>query len=762
MNKLKFLPFVILFLLSVLFFKSFIFQEKLPIPSDTIVGLYYPFRDAYFETNPNGLPYKNFLVTDPVRQQYPWKTLAIESEKKLNLPLWNPYNFSGTPLLANFQAGVFYPFNILFFALPFDISWSLIIFLQPLLAGIFLFYYLNNFRLRRVASLIGAIAYSFSGFFIAWLEWGNILNTALWLPLVLLSIDKINSNSHKKFTKETIVWSLIFLFSLVSAFFAGHLQTFFYIAVFSFFYFIVRLNNSIKKIKNLILYFILTITFILITAVQWLPTLKLISLSARSLDVTGWRVEGWFIPWQNIVQFVVPDFFGNPATLNYYGIWNYGEFIGYIGILPLIFALFALFFRRDKKTFFFDVMLVASLVLAFPTLIAKIPFKLEIPFLSTAQPTRLIFIIDFCLAVLSSFGLDYLLRVKNKKLILPILSLFAIIIISLWGFVTFSGGNFIALENMNIAKQNLIFPTLIFLLVSFILMVFVFNKKEKIFIFHIPRLLLLILFLITVFDLFRFGWKFEPFTNKEYLYPSTKVTEFLQKQEAPFRVLSVDSRIMPPNFSIMYGIEVLDGYDPLYLQRYGELMAASGRGKPDIRAPFGFNRIITPQDPLSKISDMLGAKFVLSLVDREDEKLSLVFTDGIIKVYQNSQAFPRAFFVNNTFIANSKQEAIDAMFEVNYQFNSRAVVEDVENKKLFKDNNWSIGNAVIKDYQNNKVTLETTNEKDGFLVLTDSYYPTWHATIDGEETKIYITNFNFRGIIVPKGNHKVEFYITLL
>jgi len=87
---------------------------------------------------------------------------------------------------------------------------------------------------------------------------------------------------------------------------------------------------------------------------QLIPTLQFIILSARNLDLPGWQTNpGWFIPWQNLIQFLAPDFFGNPATLNYYGIWNYGEFIGYIGIFPLIMAFFALFFRRDKKTLFF-------------------------------------------------------------------------------------------------------------------------------------------------------------------------------------------------------------------------------------------------------------------------------------------------------------------------------------------------------------------------------------------------------------------------
>lgn len=761
MNKLKFLPVLILFFLSVLFFKSFILQGNLPIPSDTIVGLYYPFRDAYFKTNPNGLPYKNFLITDPVRQQYPWKNLSINQMKDASLPLWNPYNFSGTPLLANFQSAVFYPLNFLFFLIPFNVSWSILIFLQPVLAGIFLYYYLFNLKLKKSASFLGALSFSFSGFFIAWLEWGTVLHTALWLPLILLSIDKIFSLTNLKINSlKFLVWPFVFIFSLTSSFFAGHLQTFFYLSLLSLAYFIVRFIQHGKNWKNLLTFLTLGGLFIVFTSIQWYPTLKFISLSARNLDLVGFREAGWFIPWQNLVQFIAPDFFGNPSTLNYYGIWNYAEFIGYIGILPLILAIFAIFFRRDKKTLFFGTVFFISLIFALPTLIAKIPFKFEIPFLSTAQPTRLIFLADFALSILAAFGLDYFIKLKNKKLLLPVLILFSLIIAAFWVFVIGFNGNIISSENLMVAKQNLILPTILFIVVSLVLLFLIVNKKEKIFNVNVLNVSLLLLILITVFDLFRFGWKFTPFTNKEYLYPSSQVTNFLQNQKGQFRIMSVDSRIMPPNFSIMYKLQTLDGYDPLYLQRFGELMAASGRGVPDIKPPFGFKRIITPQDPLSRISDMLGAKYILSLEDRKDSKLNLVFTDGVIKVYENSSALPRAFFVNNTLIANSKQEAINAFFEVNYQFNSRAIVEEVTEKKLFKDS-WGMGSVEITSYKENKVVLETKNDRDGFLVLTDSYYPSWHATIDGKETKIYITNYNFRGVIVPKGNHRIEFYITL-
>ena len=753
----KLLPVFVLIILPFIFFKSFVFEGRLPIPSDTIVGLYYPFRDIYSKTNPNGIPFKNFLITDPVRQTYPWRYLSVNEEKTGNLPIWNPYNFAGTPLLANFQSAVFYPFNLIFFVLPFDISWSILVLLGPLLAGLFLYFYLYNLRLKKEASILGAIAFSFSGFFVAWMEWGTILSTALWLPLILLSIDKIFNRTHIiKFS----IWSLVFLFSLISSFLAGHLQTFFYLTVFSLFYFIARWFQHGKSLKTLRLFAVFCFLFIVLTFVQWFPTIQFITLSARDLDVVGWKEPGWFIPWQNLIQFLAPDFFGNPATLNYWGIWNYGEFIGYVGIVPLVMAFFAMFFRKDKKTLFFGAAFFISLMFALPTIFAKIPFKFDLPLISTSQPTRLLFITSFSLSVLAAFGLDYIVSLKNKKNILYILGAFSILFISFWVFVLSSQGELISFENLKVAKQNLIFPSVVFMLTAILLSLLIFfsgkdGLKRKIGLFLVYGLIIL-----TVIDLFRFGWKFQPFTSKEYLYPSTSITTFLQNQKGPFRVLSTDSTILPPNFSIMYKIQTLDGYDPLYLQRYGEFMIAQARGKPDISPPFGFNRIITPQNPSSRIMDLANVKYVLSLNPLKDTKLKEVFKDGHVVVYENSLSHERAFFVITTLIASSKQQAINAIFDLNYPLNKRAVVENVSDKSLFKSN-WDLGKIDFLNYQENRVVLKTKNEGDGFLVFTDAYYPLWRAKIDGRETNIYITDYAFRGIIVPRGEHTIEFYNSL-
>ena len=742
LKKLLF-PFLIL-AISVIFFWQFFFKGLLPIPSDTIVGLYHPFRDLYAKDYPRGIPFKNFLITDPIRQQIPWKKLVVENFKKFEIPIWNPYSFSGTPLLANFQSGAFYPLNLFLF-LPFSFGWSLMIVLQIILAGIFMFYYLRNQKLNDYASLIGSISFAFSGFFIAWLEWNTILQTALWFPSILLSVEKIFSEDRKKFK-----WQITLVLSLVFSFFAGHLQVFFYEILFLILYIAFYIERKRISRKSLYLFALPVILSLVLAIPQLIPTLKFILLSSRGLDLV-WTNPGWFIPIQNLVQFLVPDYFGNPTTLNYFGIWNYAEFIGFIGVIPLVFAFHGLLTQR-KRTAFFGFVILISLFFAIQNPISELPFKLNIPFLSSSQPTRLIFLITFSLSTMAAFGLDQFMKRKDKK-ILPITLVF-FGVFGLLFITTYLGNMFHSVEaqNLLVARRNIYFPFAIFAGGAMLMSGFIFLKDRR-----IGRFVILGLILITVIDLLRFGWKFTPFTKSEYLFPTTKTTDFLQNQkDKNFRIMSTDSRILPPNFSSIYKIQSIEGYDPLYIRRYTELISAMQRGKPDIIPPFGFNRIITPHDLENKFINLLNVKYVLSLSEINNPDYRLAFEEGQTKIYENLNVLPRAFFVSSVVTAKDKSDAIEKMF-TDMDFSKTAVVEDSG-----FSNQFSVGKSTIIDYSDNEVIVQTDNQESGFLVLLDSFYPTWKAKIDGKDTKIFITNYNFRGIAVPAGKHTVRFYISLL
>jgi uncharacterized membrane protein YfhO len=67
------------------------------------------------------------------------------------------------------------------------------------------------------------------------------------------------------------------------------------------------------------------------------------------------------------------------------------------------------------------------------------------------------------------------------------------------------------------------------------------------------------------------------------------------------------------------------------------------------------------------------------------------------------------------------------------------------------------GNVENLEIDEMSVALTTSSNSPAFLVLSDVYYPGWRAYIDGEETKIYQTNYILRGIVIPAGNHSILF-----
>jgi hypothetical protein len=600
MSKLKFRhwPLVLVWLILLVFFSPILFG-KLPFSGDALVGLYHPYRDFYANQYPSGIPYKNFILTDPVVQQIPWKYFAVNELKQGRIPWWNPYTHSGMPFLANFQAGVFYPLNFIFWIFDFLPAWTIYIVLQPLLGAFFLYLFLRHHRLHLLSAAFSSLAWVLGGFMLVWLEWGNLGHTLIWLPLSLLTIDKYQQTKKLRFL---FLNSLLLSFS----FFAGHLQLAFYVILANVAY---NIYKNYKSYKRIIWPFAISyLLFALATAIQWLPTLQLIKLSARDIDQTQILTRSdWFLPWQNLAQFIAPDFFGNPATLNYTGVWNYAEFVGYIGLVPLLLALGAVSSRAGRKIW---LAVICIFVFTLPTLIAKLPFIFNLPFISSAQPSRLIALIAFGLAILAGIGLDQWLKRKfNWKFPLIFIGISLII---LW---------LIALDNGSIvAQRNLVLPSIIF--ITFITIILLpFRAKTY------------LLLLVAAVELIRFATKFTPFSPAAYFYPQTQAIRFLEDNLGDYRYMTTDRRLLPPNAGIMYGLATIEGYDPLYLKSYAATITEMEGGSPGTIA--GFNRIIRPTNLNSPLLNSLSVKYILSLNQLDSPQFKLVFQEGQTLVYEN-------------------------------------------------------------------------------------------------------------------------------
>lgn len=704
---LKFIaPLVLVISLGV--FYAPLAKGLVPIPADALVGLYHPYRDHFAVEFPNGIPFKNFLITDPIRQQFVWKKLAIEELKQGHIPWWNPYVLSGTPLLATMQAGVFYPLNLIFWLADFTSAWTIFIMSQSILGATFFYWFMRSHKIHPLSASFGALSFIFSGFFTVWLEWGNIGHIVLWLPLLLLSIDKI-------ITKGTWRWHAIFLIALISQFFAGHLQISFYVLLFTISYLAYRLIHiqSTRRRKLLPLFLAHFSWFIIITAIQWVPTGEFILLSARDVDQTNSLTRpDWFLPWQHLAQVVAPDFFGNPATLNYWGIWNYAEFVSYVGLIPFLLALMAVVKQTHPLSRFFALSLLLGLVFALPTPVAKLPFILNLPFISQAQPSRIVVLVAFSLSVLASIGFDTFLKTGHKKRLWLAVGIVFISIGSLW-VTTFM----LEEEQRHISQRNLILPSTLW--IATVLLLGLIELKRNLLVTHKKismNIGIVGIIALTSFDLLRFATKFTPFSPPTYLYPETKTIAFLKNDPDTFRFMSLDRRLLPPNVSLAYNLQTIEGYDPLYLKSYAALITELETGSKT--PPLSFNRIITPTNTKSPLINELNVKYILSLENIDSPMLELVHQEGETRLYRNPSALPRARIISGT------------------------------------------GEVAITKYSPNEVSLVVQAQTEVSIELADMMYPGWWAKVDGQIQEIETSPRGFRTLTLTPGEHQVLFFYS--
>ena len=723
---------VIICVVLVFFYKTIIYG-LLPVPSDTLVGLYHPYRDAYLEDGfTRGVPFKNFLITDPIRQQIPWRKQAVEYWKKGPVPSWDAWSFTGTTLGGNIQAGSFYPLNILFFLFSFPVAWSLLIISQPLLAGIFLYVFLRNKKLDIIPSLIGSIAFAFGGYSMSWLTWGTIVSTFLWIPIMLLSVDKIHID------KKGWKWKIVLLFALISSFFAGHLQFFIYGFIFMLWYAFWEYWKA-RLCKITWWHGIIFVLFLFITGIQWISLFRFLPATSRVAGA-AYLHEGFFVPIQHLIQFIAPDYFGNPATLNYWGVWNYGEMTGYVGVIALILALFGI----TKKTLIWIIPIIISLIFTVDSPMSRLPFVLHIPGISVFQPTRLFAVIGLCLSVLAAHGAAKIFSLSKKHKIF-ILSSVGFLFVIAWFF-----------SDNPVARRNLILPIILFATTVFGIVLSLFVHKIK----WMKTAILCAFFAISVFDVFRFGWKFTPFTSSSYFFPETSVISFLKQQTQPFRVMVLDDRALPPNVLTYYGIESVSGYDPIHSSRYEEFIAAMERGEPNIVPPFGFERIMTPKNYLSPLFNLLGVKYVITMTPIDNPKLKLMLQEGETIIYKNIDFSPRAYLADAIFVENTKQDVINTLYSKDFVPGRTALIHTklpIVNVPLgFSER------VVITSYTSNKMALDVTAMNNRLLVIGNMYDPDWKVMIDGKKTEVYKTNYLFFGITVPSGTHKIDIMYTSL
>ena len=138
-----------------------------------------------------------------------------------------------------------------------------------------------------------------------------------------------------------------------------------------------------------------------------------------------------------------------------------------------------------------------------------------------------------------------------------------------------------------------------------------------------------------------------------------------------------------------------------------------------------------------------------------------VYSDGIAKIFENQDVFPRAFIVHRFRTVQSLGEAQDDLRNPDFDLRKEIILnlELPENQEISMKQAPATDNskAEILQYEPDKVAVRAYAEHPGLLVLTDIYYPGWKANIDGKPVSIYQANGLVRAVYLDVGEHVVEF-----
>lgn len=769
-KKSTFAALIFILAVSCLIFFKIAARGFYPIPADLLVSFYFPWYSGGWEGYNSWTTHKELLGADSIRQIYPWKEFAMRQFKEGNVPLWNPYTFSGQPLLANFQSSVFYPLNIFYFLTDPRNAWILLIISQPFLAGIFMYLALRSFSIIPVASIFGAIAFMFSSYLITWMENGNIAHGYIWFPLAIYVINKY-------FEVMKFRYLLILIFSLAFSILAGHPQTaiYLYLTVSIYWLFKAIMNKNLIHWMSVSL-FVLTASFLL-SGVQLIPTYDFYKNSPISLPFSREVFDRSILPFKNLVSFFASDFYGHPANNNFWS-QSYGDFTPYFGVVPLIFAIWAIVrFWRDKFVKFATFTSAFFILSALPGPLTYLIKTSHLPILDSTTPSRFVSISILLLIILAAKGFeDFIRNFKENdysrsflKFLIPL----GLIYLALWTFAI-AGTLFLAPQDawkikLAVTRRNLILPTAMFLSIPIgVLIMGIIRVKIRANDKLLRGLLITGIFIVTLIGAVYYSNKFLPVAPKKFIFPDHLLFKWLQDNAGIYRFHGSGTAHIDFNFPTHYQVFGAEGYDTLRLKRYAELLASSFTGS--VPATYLRSDGVFPNEENGKrrrLFELLGVKYLL---DKEDNPRTGAdwhyerFTGDDVKgiwqmdkfqVYERQPVLPRIFLTNKYYIAKNDEDIITKIYDSN--FNLKSLVLEKEPEIKIADVTPEITIPQLIKYEANQIVVKTNLPHNSLLYLSDAHDPDWNVTIDNRKRELLRAHYALRAVAVPSGDHLVVF-----
>jgi hypothetical protein len=677
------------------------------------------------------------VFTYPVAQYY------RECFWRGELPLWNPLNYCGIPLVAQWNTSMLYPPSL--FYLVFPLSWSLGVFnlAHLFLAGLGMYLLARRWLGNNFAASVAGIAFAFNGLSWAMLVWISNLAAWAWMPWVVLLLERAWREGGKYLVAGALAGALQMLTGapeiiLLTWLFAG--------ALFAGQWY--RGNISRSAMLGRIIGAGLLVTAL--CAIQLLPFLDLLKHSHRD---EGYGGNGWSMPVSGIANFLEPLFHcldggqhGVFVQHDQYWVSSY-----YLGVGVLLLAGVAVWRVRDARVRLLAVATLMSVLMALGNrggLYSLI--KLALPQLGFMRyPIKFVVLAVFTLPLLAGWAVRWCQEnadfARARKTLqagtLVLLALLVIVIVIEWQSP-------MPQDDWPKTWHNAIVRGLFLILVSGILL-FLHRAAEH----KLQLLLRVALLLLLWMDVFTHAPDlspqisrsvYEPGVIRAYLkldpHPRGGEARVMQTAEAAEKVrytaLSkaeddyLCRRIsLYDNCNLLDDVPKIDGFFSLYLREMAQVLS-----------------VIYDYDDrkvdLKGLKDFLGVAYISASNTKE---LAWVSRTNYLPLVTAGQT---VYFAADTNTLG---------YMVRPDFNPRQMVLlPLEAQGRVTAVNHTDAKIVSSQIDAQKLTLRTVASAPSMVVVAQGYYHPWHAYVDGKETEIFRANYAFQAVQVPAGEHQVK------
>ena len=722
------------------------------LPADLLVQ-FGPWRSAV-----GAVPHASWdpLVWDGIAQYYPWRLFAAESLRAGVIPLWNPYQFCGTPFVANGQSAVFYPLNAVFWLMPVGRAFGWSAWLHLALTGWFAYLFLRRVGADRVGSVAGAVVWQGNGFFVAWMHLPTVLCTAGWLPLALLCVERALAQGRAR-------WAVGAGAALGMAGLAGHPQMLQLVVLMTGAYALVRgLAPSLRvgvgaRLARLAATGVVAVGVAGgLAAVQLLPTLDLLRIAHRTFTPGPESYRAYLshaMPSAQLAGMLLPHAFGHPALGSYVGQDNYAEFAAYVGIVGLALALWGALSCRTWHARFFALSVLVVFLIALGTSVNGPLYRWVPGMARSGGPGRMLLLGMFGLSVMVGSGVSELGRRLGEKkggawagFALLLAALFA----GTWVWrllvtpeLTELRPGIAALSAGETRRAGA-------LCLAAVLAMGTAWRWSR------PKLGMSVLIAVLAVDLLLAANGHLHVSPMGSVYPAFPLSEPEQGRVVgnakDWPSNRFPNAVLPPNAATVYRLRDVFGYDSLYLASYRDFAAAVQHGDPS--PPLNGNLLLARLGQVYGLDvlSLAGVETVLSPTPVRGLKLELA---GAYYVYSNPYALPRAWVAGSAVFVPSHQEAVVALAELGPMPDCVLITGKEDMGGVTPSGARAA--AEVKDLSVNAVEVKLSGRGGGYLFLADAYAPGWRAYADGREVAIRPADVAFRAVALPREARAVVF-----